>query len=425
MTTEEFISTHLTDDPRRLALRRDRFPGVDFAFALDQIAGWQRARTKLPQWAATRGVVFPPHLALEQCSSEATARYKAAVVERLGGLGCLGAGAGERTLVDLTGGYGVDFAYLAPAFGRAVYVERQELLCRIARHNMGLLGLGRAEIRHADAAGALHAMPRLGGGGGATLVFLDPARRDAHGGRVYGLADCSPDVCAMRDELRDKADVVMLKLSPMLDVDAAVRQLGDVAEVHVVSVDNECKELLVVMRRGAEAPRTCCADIHGGRVEAFSFTQRGGGAPLAAGVAAGDYLYEPNASIMKAGCFGEVGRQTGLEQLDANSHLFVGREWRPDFPGRKFSIRAVTSLNKHELRRALGGLTRANISVRNFPMDVAALRRRLKLREGGDTYLFATTCQGRHLLLVTTRPDAAESQPEGWECRASAPEHNF
>lgn len=405
MTTEEFIRTHLTDDPRRLALRRDRFPGVDFAFALDQIAGWQRARTKLPRWAATQGVVFPPHLAMEQCSSEATARYKAAVVERIA---CLGDSAEQRTLVDLTGGYGVDFAYLAPAFGRAVYVERQEQLCRMARHNMALLGLAGAEIRHADAAEVLHAMPRRDGGPGATLVFLDPARRDAHGGRVYGLAECSPDVLAMRDELLDKADAVMLKLSPMLDIGEARRQLGDVAEVHVVSVDNECKELLMVMRRGAGTPRICCTDIRGGRTETCSFTGRGGEAPLAGGVMAGDYLYEPNASIMKAGCFGELGRRMGLEQLDANSHLFVSREWRPDFPGRKFAIRAVTSLNKHELRQALGGIERANITVRNFPMDVAALRRRLKLKEGGNAYLFATTCRGRHLLLVTTRPDVAE-----------------
>lgn len=404
MTTEEFITTHLTDDPRRLALQRDRFPGVDFAFALDQIEGWQRARTKLPQWAATRGVVFPPHLAMEQCSSEATARYKADIVARLGrdeGCGTM------HTLVDLTGGYGVDFAYLAPAFRRAVYVERQGHLCRIARHNMDLLGLDGAEIRHADGADVLHDMPRRHcGDGDATLVFVDPARRDANGGRVYGLADCSPDVLRMQDELLDKADVVMLKLSPMLDIDAALRHLEHVAEVHVVSVDNECKELLVVMGRGAKGIRRCCADIHGGRATLFRYEAgEGDAAPQAGDVAEGDYLYEPNASIMKAGCFAEVGRRTGLGQLDANSHLFAGREWRPDFPGRKFRVRAVTSMNKRELRRTLGGLGRANITVRNFPLGVAGLRRRLKLDDGGETYIFATTVRGRHLLLVTERPN--------------------
>lgn len=406
MTTEEFISTHLTDDPRRLALQRDRFPGVDFAFALDQIEGWQRARTKLPQWAATRGVVFPPHLSMEQCSSEATARYKAAIVARLGKDG------GLHTLVDLTGGYGVDFAYLAPAFRRAVYVERQDHLCRIARHNMDLLGLGRAEICHADGTDVLHNMPRRGrGDGDRTLVFVDPARRDAHGGRVYGLADCAPNVVEMQDELLDKADVVMLKLSPMLDIDAALQHLGHVAEVHVVSVDNECKELLVVMGRADGGLRCCCADIHGGQTTLFRYGDRDGGAPPQAGdVAEGDYLYEPNASIMKAGCFAEVGRRLELGQLDANSHLFAGREWRTDFPGRKFRIRAVTSLNKHELRRALGGLKRANITVRNFPLGVADLRRRLKLGDGGDTYIFATTVRGRHLLLVTERPEAEKPE---------------
>jgi hypothetical protein len=382
MTTEEFIRLHSNDSVADLALHASRWRDVDMPYALEQIEGWQRARAKLPTWAATEGIVYPPHLALEQCSSESAARYKAGVVSRL-----LPA---DGSFIDLTGGLGVDFYFVGqlchPA--RLTYVERQKQLCEVASHNFSCLGL-QAEVVCGDGVDYLHRLRH------ASVVFLDPARRDAHGGKTVAIADCQPDVLALRDELLQKADAVVVKLSPMLDWHEAVLQLGIdvVSEVHIVSVGGECKELLFVMRgEGSKKPsdgagkrQLFCADD--GKV--FEATS-GGAVRLASDVASVRYFYEPNASIMKAGCFGALCREFPVEAVAANSHLFVSQEWLPEFPGRKFRLLEVLSFGKQDMR-SLSSLSSANITVRNFPMTVAALRKRLHLKDGGSDYLFATT----------------------------------
>ena len=368
--TAAFIREHADADVRQLALQGAKYPEVDLPFALDQIAGRQTARQKLPSWAATEGIVYPPHLSMEQCSSEQTARYKARLV---------GSGA---SLVDLTGGFGVDFSFLARGFSRAVYVERQARLCDIARENFLLLGLRQAEVVCGDSTDYLQTMAP------ADVIYIDPARRDSHGGRTYGISDCTPDVSALRDLLLAKGGRVLIKLSPMLDWRKAVADLGElyVREVHIVSVGNECKELLLLCTGGNGLRLFCVNDdnvfeVGDGAHEAY-------GAYEAYGA---HYLYEPNASIMKAGCFAEVAQRFGVTQIAQNSHLFTSAEPVEGFPGRSFQIEAVTSMNKRELRQHLQGLTQANITVRNFPLSVPELRRRLKLGEGGSTYIFATT----------------------------------
>lgn len=393
--TRDFIRRHLTDDVRQLALLSAGQEDVDVAFALRQIQGWQTARAKLPSWAEREGVVYPPHLNMEQCSSEETACYKQRLVARL----CPDGG----TMADLTGGFGVDFSFLSRAFSRAIYVERNDELCRLMGHNRRALGLANAEIRCADCASALEELPPL------DLIFMDPARRDGHGGKVSALRDCQPDVLSLRDTLLRKARVLLLKLSPMLDWHEAVRQLDCVREVHVVSVGNECKELLLVCSAGQVGEGcVCCAN--GSQMMAFPMAADPmEGLRMATRVAEGDYLYEPNASVMKAGCFGRVCSDYGVGALAHDSHLFVSSSLVSHFPGRRFRIRAVSTLNKRELRQKLAGLTRANVSVRNFPLTVAELRKRLKLCDGGDVYLFGTTFQPpgesrpSHLLLVTEK----------------------
>lgn len=403
--TRAFARAHRGQDVRDLALHARPGEGVDLPAALDQIAGWRTARTKLPQWAACEDILYPPHLAMEQCSSEATARYKAAVAARLA------AGEpGPTTAVDLTGGFGVDCSFLARGFDRAVYVERQEALCDLARHNFAALGLDHVEVRHGEAREQADAV------GPATLVYLDPARRDAHGARTYAIADCSPDLAALLPRLLDAAPHVMAKLSPMLDWHRAVADLGGhVAEVHVVSVGNECKELLLVLDRAEHGrPDLVCADDGAVFVVAAdgstSWTGQACGHAAACGQAepepAGDaaswrFLYEPNASVMKAGCFREVARSFGVAQVAPNSHLFVSADPAPGFPGRAFCIEAVTTMAKRELKALLAGVDRANVAVRNFPMSADALRKRLRLRDGGDAYLFGTTgADGRHLIIL-------------------------
>ena len=392
---EEFIREHRHDDVRQLALQAARYPNIDMQQALQQIAGWQTARTKLPEWAATDGIIYPPRLSMEQCSSEATAKYKAKVLAP-----------SPSTVIDLTGGFGVDFSYMARGFQKAVYVERQPHLCEAARHNFQLLGLENAEVVCGDGVEYLKNLPSPFNAQSPLTIYLDPARRDENGKKTYAISDCTPDVVALKDLLLEKAGRVMIKLSPMLDWHKAVDDLGEVVEVHIVSVDNECKELLLVLAKNPAAPlRVVCANIrHDTETELFEFFPSNDNLsiPLFPALRERDFLYEPNASIMKAGCFAEVADRFGVQPTGSNSHLFLSPQFIPDFPGRKFQIEKVTSMNKKELKHVIGGLTKANITVRNFPLSVAELRKRLKLADGGDTYIFATTLGEKdHVLLIT------------------------
>lgn len=447
--TAAFIREHRLDDVRRLAFQADKYPAVDMPFALDQIQGWQMARRKLPSWAAVDGIIYPPHINMEQCSSEQTARYKARnaypttspspskgggkelllrlnsreismktnsfshPLERLG-----------EVLVDLTGGFGVDFSFMSRCFKHAVYVEKNPRLCAIAHHNFTLLGLKNAEIINSSAESFLISYPQnkpfslpLEGTGEAEgcFFYLDPSRRDAHGHKVFNISDCEPDVVKLAPELLKFAARVMIKLSPMFDWHEAVSELPSVSEVHIVSVDNECKELLVVLDRNQPS--------HGGDVsvhcvndeQLFTFISNSSrpfhsqiisSSPSLFGGwdgALGELLV-PNSSIMAAGCFDEVAIFFGVEPLSQNSHLFISSHSIDNFPGRDFQILAVSSMNKHELKKNLAGISKANIAVRNFPMSVEALRKRLKIAEGGDVYIFATTLSdGSHVLIITKK----------------------
>ena len=392
---------HADDDVRQLALRGSKHPDVDLAAALQQIAGRQTARRKLPSWAALDDILYPPHLNMEQCSSEQTARYKASLCRML-----LQKHKGTTSLIDLTGGFGVDFAWMSEAFSEGTYIERNSELFAVATNNFRVLQR-EVEARNVDAIDYLHQVEH------ATMIFLDPARRDEHGARTYGIADCTPDVLQLRDELLRKADYVLLKLSPMLDWRKTVADLGEqwAREVHIVSVGGECKELLLLLSMQGTGFRLCCVNDHevfevneGTTVSDSSSVDEAHlvvGSVDEAHLVVGSYLYEPNASVMKAGCFAELSARFSVCQLAQNSHLFVSDRFEADFPGRKFRVVAVSSMNKRELKETIAPLGRANITVRNFPLSVAELRRRLKLSEGGNHYIFATTlAHGDRVLIV-------------------------
>ncbi len=434
MTTAEFIVAHRTDDPRQLALQASRFPDVDMPYALSQIQGWQAARRKLPSFAANQDIVYPPHLSMEQCSSEATALYKAEAVRRLldsfkGEEDASNKGYGD-SMTDLTGGFGVDFYFVSRHFRRAQYTERNAELCQVVERNLKVLGADNATVVCGDAVEQLQTIDPQ------TLIFIDPARRDAHGARTFAISDCTPDVMELLPDLRRKACFVMIKLSPMLDWHKAVSDLHPlVTDVDIVSVDGECKELLLTldMKRGdvhkddnTQAAKhdyvvVRCADLPSSFF-AFRYTSDGGYAidvqhasqqddmasqsaalsPLLTPDHTHSYLYEPNASVMKAGCFRELELTFGARQISDNSHLFTSEQLISGFPGRRFAIDTVTSFNKRQLKEALRDVTSANITVRNFPMTVAVLRKKLKLKDGGNTYIFATTTdRGEHVLLIT------------------------
>ena len=498
MTTAEFIQEYREKDTRQLALQSARFPDVDMPYALDQIKGWQTARRKLPTWAACDGIVYPPHLSMEQCSSEPTAQYKLNLamewasrvesselrVESLEGgvessenevesselrvesseegvdnsfeqpatlnsqlstlnsqLSTLNCHASSMT--DLTGGFGVDFSFTSCAFASATYVERNAQLCHMVEHNLPLLGIDNAKVVCADAVDYLSTLDMQ------TMIFLDPARRDQHGAKTVMLADCTPDVVQLLPQLLKKSRFTMLKLSPMLDWHKAVEDLqGMVREVHIVSVGGECKELLLVLSEEIESKlKVFCADLEAGGGSGGSSRSSGSSCsslssepsfprtpsspsahshpstpslsaslfvytPSASSPAPNSklktqnskFLHEPNASIMKAGCFDELAAAYGVSPVSRNSHLFLSAEPVDGFPGRSFSIERVTTLNKRELRQALAGIEKANIATRNFPLSVAELRKRLKLKDGGDVYIFATTtAEGEHVLLISRK----------------------
>ena len=419
MTTAEFIREYRERDIRQLALQANRFPDVDMPYALDQIQGWQIARRKLPKWAACDGVIFPPHLSMEQCSSEPTAQYKLNLAmewttlnSELSTQNCRRQQFKTQNskfktstrMTDLTGGFGVDFSFTSCAFAAATYVERNEQLCHIVEHNLPLLGLDNATVVCADAVEYLSTVEPQ------TMLFLDPARRDEHGAKTVMLADCTPDVVQLLPQLLEKSRFTMLKLSPMLDWHKAVDDLqGAVREVHIVSVGGECKELLLVLSKVVESElKVYCADLSTASDTSSLFVYTpGSSAPIANStfnIQHSTFLHEPNASIMKAGCFDELAAAYGVSPVSRNSHLFLSDEPVEDFPGRSFVVERVTTMNKGELRKALVGIEKANIATRNFPLTVAELRKRLKIKDGGDVYIFATTtAEGEHLLLISRK----------------------
>ena len=465
--TLDFIRQHQDDDVRKLAFLGNKYPDVDMPFALDQIRGRKMARVKLPRWAEIDGIIYPPHISMEQCSSEQTAQYKAELAARLLGLGVLTSAdaekskdadnskicefAGKRAVaskfarnedtsekqqiltnavdnvneikeetsegsfsdeiefVDLTGGFGVDFSYIAARLGvKSMYVERQAHLCETAKENFERLGLKNAIVKNGDGVEVLHTITSdqtwslLNTSHRLRLIFIDPARRDDAGNKVVSLQDCTPDVTQLQDEMLAKADYVIIKLSPMLDWHRAVSELSHVREVHIVSVNNECKELLLVLSAQEEAPlRVFCVndDQHFGFYDSHE---------AAVSIVKADevdgYLYEPNASLMKAGCFGAICQRYGVKMLAKNSHLFSSQELVADFPGRTFRINTISSFNKKELKRQLAGIVKANVATRNFPLSVPELRKRLKLKDGGDNYIFATTLSDEsHVLIIGTK----------------------
>ena len=379
--TSEFVREHRNDDVRTLALQAARYPGVDIRLAVTQIEGWQHACTKLPEWAAVEGILYPPRISMEQCSSSATALYKASLMQ-------------GDTFADLTGGFGIDCSYISRNFSKAFYIERNDILCTVAAHNFALLGLQHIEIINGNSEQMLQTLPPC------DWIFLDPARRDGAGKKVVALADCEPNVATLRQQLLQKARRVMVKCSPMLDITAACRQLGCVAEVHTVAVNNECKELLFILSADATAtPDVHTVNIVNGSAQTFSFSMDDA-CETSYATEVGSFLYEPNAAIQKAGCPSSLATGYGVQKLHCNSNLYTSQMVVENFPGRTFRVTGVSGFSKNEIKKLLGDLKRANLTVRNFPDTVQQLRKRMKLSEGGGVYLFATTlADGRKVLV--------------------------
>lgn len=390
-TLSDFIQEHLKDDVRKLALDACKYPDTDMKEALRQIAGRQRIEEKVPTWHANEGILLPDHLPLEQCSSEMTARFKASLVH-------------GTTLTDLTGGLGIDCSFLAEGFRTVTYVERQEELCRLARHNFAVLGLSHIHVVEGDGVDYLHNMTP------SDCIFLDPARRDGQGKKTVVLEDCEPDVTSIKSLLLEKAPKVMIKLSPMLDVTAALRSLGQVTDMYILAVRNECKELVAVLSRDftGEASIHCVNLLKESSAQEFSFTF--GKEHISEchwATSLKKYLYEPNVAVMKAGAFRTLASQFQVEKLHPNSHLYTSDRYEAAFPGRIFVIEEWCAINKVKQCASLKGVSQANVAVRNFPLSAEELKKRLKLKDGGEKYLFGTTTYDNQKILICTKKTEA------------------
>lgn len=387
MTNEEFIKQHRNENPLSLALKKVP-EGIDLQWCLRQIEGYGIAKKKLPEWTKTDNIWFPPRLSMEQCSSETTARYKQAIAERLG---C-------KVLIDLTGGFGIDFSYMARNMENAFYIEQQEVLCNIASHNFPLMGLQNIKIYNtaceefwnqyvSDSTTAEKQREKI-------LIYLDPARRNNKGEKVFSINDCTPDVTLLQDSLLENSAYIMLKLSPMLDIAQARRQLKDISEIHIVSVKGECKELIFVMSKDSDRQHYYCVNLETDEApftSDISATTEQAEIALPSEITEGAFLFEPNASIMKAGVQNAFARRYNLKKLHPMSNLFLGKEPIQNIPARQFIIERMSDFQKENLKSFMQDIRQANLTIRNFPSTVEDLKKRLKIKDGGNIYLFATT----------------------------------
>ena len=382
--TRIFIDEHTNDDVTLLSLQAARFPDVDIPFAIRQISGKQKVREKIPTFYNCRELLYPLKLSLEQSSSEITAKHKSALCE------------GE-VLYDLTGGFGVDCFFLSSRFRQVFYVEAQTELCQLAEHNFSALGRANISIINDTAENFLNNC------GDAHWIYLDPARRLESGKKAVLLSDCEPNVALLQDKLLEKANCVMIKLSPMFDIAALRHELKHIREIHIVAVANECREIIVMLERNYNAQPEIKTTNYSriGTIEKFEFTAGDEqGAEITFTTALRQYLYEPNAAIMKSGAFGLISEKFRLSKLHINSHLYTSDCLIDDFPGRIFCVQTTIDFSKKSLSNLNDEVKKANLTIRNFPLTVNELRKKLKIPEGGDVYLFATTLADNKKVLV-------------------------
>lgn len=376
-----------------LALQRNKYKHLSDAewhWFLQQIEGRERTADKLPTFASIPDWWYPVRLSCEQCSSELTARYKASLLSPL----ALGEGKEERFL-DLTGGYGVDTYFLSEQFTHTDYVEQNEELCRIAAHNFALSQKSKVErqklsiaIHNTTAEDFLLSSPC--GEAGWGLIFLDPARRDSHGSKVFRIEDCTPNVVELLPTLLAHSKRLLIKLSPMLDLTQAVTCLSQVNwDIHIVAIKNEVKEVLLLSGGTGQITTIDLAQ----KDQAFVFTreeEQHCGLDIRDGKLA-NYLYEPNAAILKAGAYKLVAQRFGLHKLDVNTHLYTSRQFIENFPGRVWRITEKQNLKQ------------ANVLTRNYPLTPEQLKKKLHLRDGGTAFVIGCRVAGKPTLLYAER----------------------
>ena len=379
-----FIREHLHDDVHQLSLQAARYPDVDMAFAVRQISGRQKIRYKVPSFYSVDEIIYPSALSLEQSSSEITAQYKASL--------CAG-----KKFVDLTGGFGIDCFFISRKFEKAVYVEKQKNLCEIAQHNFTALQADNIMIINDEAENYLNNMEAV------DCIYIDPARRSGSGKKLVFLADCEPNVQILAPKLLEKAERVLIKLSPMLDISSAVSEISQTTEIHILAVENDCKEILLILQKQKpdDIKIHTVNFLKNDKTQVFEYK-------LAQEASANanytselkQYLYEPNTAVMKSGGFKMLLQYYNVEKLHPNTHLYTSSEYIPIFPGRAFEVVEIWNNSKKDREKRAEKIKKANISVRNYPIGTPELRKKLKLADGGDCYLFACTLANNEKVIV-------------------------
>ena len=416
--TWQFIDEHLQEDVRQLALQKNKYKDIDFDFALRQIQGRKKTRDKLPLLASIPRFVFPPSLALEQCSSEITAKYKRIIINDIlcrdtacrvsiendtdkssRNTACRVSTGNHRIMADLTGGFGIDTLFLSNLFETCHYVEPQRQLCDILSHNLKLLQFEHVQIHQTTMEDFIQDMEPV------DFLYLDPSRRNAQGSRVVSLEDCTPNIVQYKDILLQKARKVMLKLSPMLDIKRALAQLPETKEIYVLALNGECKELLLLLDVGVQKPLQYHAVniwLEGNSMKelCFDFTdEEEQNAIPKFDSQVGQYLYEPNAAILKAGAFKSLATHFGLNKLHPHTHLYTSDSLIKEFPGRIFRVQNIYSYK--DAKTALKTIQKANVAVRNFPQTADELKKSLKLADGGVVYVFGTTLDNGQKVIIS------------------------
>ncbi len=393
----DFIHEHINDDTAELLLAARKYPDIDVPFVVEQIEARRRLKGKLPEWYENKDIIMGGRVPAEQCSSELTARYKQSIVK------------GE-SLCDMTGGMGVDFWYMSEGMERAIYTERNEELCSIAKHNFQVLQTLRPEyvIRCGD--GRELPIPSV------DIIYLDPARRAGDGSRVYAMEDCEPNIVEWQDELLKHAKMVLVKLSPMVDLTDVLRKLKGVKELHIVGVKNECKEVLVKAHALDDSACAGCVEVHcvdfltSGKIE-YVFSLLGGMEISLTDGGVKRHLYEPDVTLMKAGAFGSLCARYPVWQLDVDTHLMTSDEWIPEFPGRVFEVEEMIPFSSKVLKRLKKEIPQANIAVRNFVMTADELRKKTGIKDGGEVYLFGAKVKDMGQMLLICRKKVVTSHP--------------
>lgn len=388
--TWNYIRTHVNDNVRDLALRGCKDASVDFKFALQQIEGRQKSKDKLPDFYQNEQVLYPPTVSMEQCSSTHTANYKASLVE------------GE-TFADLTGGFGIDTFALSRRFKHGYHIEPNNALSELVQHNASVLNISNLEFIQDTMEESLSQIPNV------DCLYIDPSRRDSHGNRVVCLEDCTPNIIEWKSTLLGKCKKLMIKLSPMIDIKRSLLQLPETSDIYTIAVNGECKEVLLILEAGKDPTDRCIHTINilkdGYQIFETTASEEVDAMPTLTNTL-GRYLYEPNAAVLKAGTFKSIATRFGLEKLHPHTHLYTSDILAKDFPGRIFNVDDSYSFNKKEIKKALGDIKKANVAVRNFPLTAEELKALLKIKDGGEVFLFgATLTDGKLTVIQATKAD--------------------